>query len=163
MIAPPANPAADSASLESVATTGEALSGMAVLGKTAASLMVVVAAILLLAWLVRRFNLHSGAAGQHLRVVGSVAVGQRERVVLVEVDKTWLVLGVGGGQVTRLHELPAQQTPTAQTPGATSSATTNGFAQRLAQVLARSPGARDTTPAPPPPAPSNRSTDGPAS
>lgn len=118
--------------------TGDALSGMAMLGKTAVSLLVVVAVILLFAWLVRRFNLHQGSAGQYLRVVGSVAVGQRERVVLVEVDRTWLVLGVGGGQVTRLHELPAQDSPDNDRPGTQNVA--GGFAARLAQSLARRPG-----------------------
>lgn len=162
MIEPTAKPANGSAALEPVAATGDALSGMAVLGKTAASLVLVVAAILLLAWLVRRFNLHSGAAAQHLRVVGSVAVGQRERVVLVEVDNTWLVLGVGGGQVTRLHELPAQPAA-AQNPSTASNATGNGFAHRLAQVLARSPRAPDTSPVPPSSASPNRSSDGSAS
>lgn len=152
-----ANDATHPSGLESVATAGDSLSGMAVLGKTAISLLVVIAAILLLAWLVRRFNLHSGAAGQHLRVVGSVAVGQRERVVLVEVDNTWLVLGVGGGQVTRLHELPAQESPT--TPAAGTSAT-NGFAQRLTQALARSPGARQADSDTAPPATATRPSDG---
>ena len=154
MIETTAIPNTEAMSSETAATTGEALSGMAVLGKTAVSLMVVVAAILLLAWLVRRFNLHSGSAGQHLRVVGSVAVGQRERVVLVEVDETWLVLGVGGGQVTRLHELPAKPTVPTGAPN-------HGFAQRLAQVLARSPGTRDASSASPSTAAPTRSSDGP--
>lgn len=154
------NEATPARGMESVATAGDSLSGMAVLGKTAISLLVVVAAILLLAWLVRRFNLHSGAAGQHLRVVGSVAVGQRERVVLVEVDKTWLVLGVGGGQVTRLHELPAQES--APTPAASESPT-GGFAQRLAQVLARAQQPRNGAADPTRPAPHTRRSDGPSS
>ncbi|MHB1061000.1 MAG: flagellar biosynthetic protein FliO, partial [Thiobacillus sp.] len=33
-------------------------------------------------------------------------VGARERVVVVEVDNTWLLLGVGGGNVRLLHTLP---------------------------------------------------------
>jgi flagellar protein FliO/FliZ len=39
-------------------------------------------------------------------VVGSTAVGTRERVVVVEVDGTWLLLGVGGGNVRLLHSQP---------------------------------------------------------
>lgn len=116
---------------------GDTLSGMALLGKSSAALLVVVAVILLFAWLVRRFNLQQGTAGQQLRVVSSVAVGQRERVVLVEIDNTWLVLGVGGDQVTRLHELPAQTSVTDQHPPAAN--LTDGFALRLAQVLAHRP------------------------
>lgn len=133
--------------LEPMAAAGDTLSGMAVFGKTAGALLVVIAAVLLLAWLARRFNLHAGAAGQHLRVIGSVAIGQRERVVLVEVDKTWLVLGVGGGQITRLHELPAREAAALQT---TTTPTTDNFAGRLTQVLARASKSRpasDTSPA----------------
>jgi flagellar protein FliO/FliZ len=33
-------------------------------------------------------------------------VGQRERVVLVEVADTWLVIGVAPGHVTALHSMP---------------------------------------------------------
>lgn len=40
-----------------------------------------------------------------LNVKASCQVGQRERVVIVEVDNTWLVLGVTAQQVTQLHTL----------------------------------------------------------
>jgi len=43
-----------------------------------------------------------GAQGA-VKVVGTTAVGARERVVVVEVDDTWLLLGVGGGNVRLLH------------------------------------------------------------
>ena len=42
-----------------------------------------------------------------LRVVAGAAVGQRERVVVVEVGSTWLVLGVAPGSVTALHQMPS--------------------------------------------------------
>jgi flagellar protein FliO/FliZ len=41
-----------------------------------------------------------------VKVVGTTAVGARERVVVVEVDDTWLLLGVGGGNVRLLHSQP---------------------------------------------------------
>jgi flagellar protein FliO/FliZ len=46
-----------------------------------------------------------GAQGA-VKVVGTTAVGTRERVVVIEVDNTWLLLGVGGGNVRLLHSLP---------------------------------------------------------
>jgi flagellar protein FliO/FliZ len=46
-----------------------------------------------------------GAQGA-VKVVGTTPVGTRERVVVVEVDNTWLLLGVGGGNVRLLHTLP---------------------------------------------------------
>ena len=59
-----------------------------------------------LAWLLRRFGgMQRGSAGA-IKVIGGSSVGQRERVVLVEVADTWLVIGVAPGQVTALHSMP---------------------------------------------------------
>ncbi len=48
----------------------------------------------------------SGAAGGLLRVVGGVMVGPKERVVVVEVGDTWLLLGVAASSVTLVHSMP---------------------------------------------------------
>lgn len=69
------------------------------------SLLLVLAAIVLVAWLLRRMNVAQHGSGNLLRVVGGVAIGQRERIVLVEVEDTWLVVGVGPGQIRTLHTL----------------------------------------------------------
>ncbi|WP_218141480.1 flagellar biosynthetic protein FliO [Nitrosovibrio tenuis] len=59
-----------------------------------------------LAWLLRRFTgMQRGTAGA-IRVIGGSAVGQRERVVLVEIADTWLVIGVAPGHVSALHSMP---------------------------------------------------------
>jgi flagellar protein FliO/FliZ len=70
------------------------------------ALGVVVAAVYGVAWLLKRMSplQHQGAGA--LRVVGATSVGQRERVVLVEINDTWLVVGVAPGQVNALHTLP---------------------------------------------------------
>jgi flagellar protein FliO/FliZ len=70
------------------------------------SLLVVLGAIVLVAWILKRINLPQNAAGSALKVISGVAVGQRERIVLVEVNDTWLVVGVAPGQVTALHTMP---------------------------------------------------------
>ena len=59
-----------------------------------------------LAWLLRRFGgMQQGAAGA-IKILGGAAVGQRERVVLVEIADTWLVIGVAPGHVSALHSMP---------------------------------------------------------
>lgn len=83
------------------------LIGLAMLGKTALALAVVIGAILLCSVLLKRIGPTRGRGNRHLNVVASTAIGQRERVVIVEVEGTWLVLGTGGGQVNMLHQLPA--------------------------------------------------------
>lgn len=69
------------------------------------SLLLVLAAIIAVAWLLRRMNLTQAGSGNLLKVIGTVAIGQRERVTLIEVGETWLVVGVGPGQIRTLHTL----------------------------------------------------------
>lgn len=127
-----------SAGLESLAVGGDALVGMATLGKTAAALALVIAIILVCTALLRRWNPQKRAAGGHLQVIGSAALGSRERVVIVEVEGTWLVLGVGGGQINKLHELAAPARPLDDAPG--SAAEGERFAARFARALKHNAG-----------------------
>ncbi|GAA3540298.1 flagellar biosynthetic protein FliO [Zobellella aerophila] len=119
------------------AAGGDALLGMAALGKTAAVLALIIALILLCGYLLRRLGPHRSRPGLNLKVVASTALGPRERVVVVELEDTWLVLGVGGGQVSKLHELPAQRLP----PGDIARPEA-GFAGRFAQALKQQAGER---------------------
>lgn len=110
------NDAARDAALQAVTTTGggEAMLGMAALGKTALVLLLLVGVIL-------------------LTVVASRAVGAKERVVVVDVDGTRLVLGVGGGRISRLHQYPAPDAPA--DGGAPSADGDAPFSARFAQAL----------------------------
>jgi len=69
------------------------------------SLGLILGGFIAVAWFARRYLPGMGAQGA-VKVVGTTAVGARERVVVVEVDNTWLLLGVGGGNVRLLHTLP---------------------------------------------------------
>jgi flagellar protein FliO/FliZ len=74
------------------------------------SLVLVLALVAVVAWLLKRINLPQQGAGA-LKVVSGIAVGQRERIVLVEIKDTWLVVGVAPGQVRTLHTLPKSDLP----------------------------------------------------
>ncbi|MGE5467358.1 MAG: FliO/MopB family protein, partial [Ignavibacteria bacterium] len=52
-----------------------------------------------------------GPGSNLMRVVAGVPVGLRERVVLLEIGSSWLVLGVAQGQVSTLAEVPRQELP----------------------------------------------------
>jgi flagellar protein FliO/FliZ len=81
------------------AVTGQILSlviGMAV----------VLAVIAAAAWLLKRIAPRTYGSSSVLRVVAGAAVGQRERVVIIEIGSTWLVLGVAPGCVNTLHQMP---------------------------------------------------------
>jgi flagellar protein FliO/FliZ len=67
---------------------------------------VVLVAIAATVWLLRRLTPGQVGSASDLRVVAAVAVGPKERVVLVDVGEQRLVLGVAPGQVTKLSEMP---------------------------------------------------------
>ena len=83
-------------------------------------------------WLLKRLTLPRGPTSGLLRVVAGTAVGPRERVVLLEVGSTWLVLGVAQGEVSMLAEVPRQDIPAAH-PGPEG----KDFAVWLKQVVDR--------------------------
>lgn len=100
-------------------------------------LAVVIGLIFLFAWGARRFGLQPSGSGKLLKVVSSVMVGQRERVVVVEIGDTWLVLGVASGQVRALHTLPAGRLPDAPATPLPAFAGTGAFSQKLVESMAR--------------------------
>lgn len=88
--------------------SGAAVGGGAV--QLLLSLAIVIGAIVLLGWLVRRMRVMPRGRGGELRVVDEIALGAKERAVILEVDGARLVLGVGEGRVALLHrgEAPLQ-------------------------------------------------------
>jgi flagellar protein FliO/FliZ len=94
------------------------------------ALAVVLAAIALFAWCLRRWMPGPAGAGGFLRVLGGVMVGPKERLVLVEVGETWLLLGVAANSVNLLHTMPKPAgTVVASAPVA------QGFARLLKQAV----------------------------
>lgn len=80
------------------------------------ALVIVLAAIAGSAWLMRRFGPTQMGPGGAMRVIGGVMIGPRERLVLVEVNDTWLIIGVAPGRVSPVHSMPRppQATPATQ-------------------------------------------------
>ncbi len=99
------------------------------------SLLLVLAAIVLVAWLLKRMNIVRHSSVNLLKVVGGVAIGQRERIVLVEVQDTWLVVGVGPGQIRTLHTLPKQELQNADNSVTDSLYPENKFAKLLSTFI----------------------------
>jgi flagellar protein FliO/FliZ len=96
------------------------------------ALAVVLALLFASLWLLKRISAPRGDAAGLMRVVAGTAVGARERVVVVEVGTTWLVLGVAPGRVSALAEIPrASLPPEGEPPQA------KDFAGRLRQLLDR--------------------------
>jgi flagellar protein FliO/FliZ len=94
-------------------------------------LAIVLGLIVAAGWFMKRFSIGPAAAGT-LKVVAGTSVGQRERVVVVEIGETWMVLGVAPGRVNALHTMPRGQIATSQ---AVPVGTPAGFAAWLREKM----------------------------
>lgn len=101
--------------------------------QTLLALVVVLGVLYAFLWVLRRYApVQTGAQGV-VKVVGGVMLGPREKVVVVEVGDTWLLLGVTSSQVNTLHALSKPEghaETTAQPP-------LSNFAGKLGEILAR--------------------------
>ncbi|MFM0200994.1 flagellar biosynthetic protein FliO [Paraburkholderia fungorum] len=118
------NNAAKIASGVGAGTAVPALGVGAVL-QTIVGLLVVIGLVFACAWLARRFGLQPNSRGGLVRTIGGASLGGKERVAVVEIGDTWLVLGTAPGNVRLLHTMPAGSAaldPVAGTQAATSDA-----------------------------------------
>jgi flagellar protein FliO/FliZ len=72
-------------------------------------LLVVLGLMAAIAWSLKRLNIAKVAGNAPVKVVGGVSVGNRERVIVVEVADQWIVVGVATGQVTALSTMARPQ------------------------------------------------------
>ncbi|MNS06893.1 Flagellar protein FliO [compost metagenome] len=93
-------------------------------------LIVVLGLMAAAAWLLRRFNTAKGVSNTSIKIVGGVSVGNRERVMVVEIADQWIVVGVAPGRVNALATMQKQETTL--TPEAPSS---GNFSTWLAQTI----------------------------
>lgn len=96
------------------------------------SLVLVLLVFFLLAWALKRLQQGQRGAGGVIRVISDMPLGPKERIVLVEVGKTQLLLGLTPGSVHALHTL---DTPIANADGLDQAGP--GFAERLRATMAR--------------------------
>lgn len=95
-------------------------------------LLLVLGLIFFLAWLLRRVQ-QAGPAGkgQVIDIIGSRALGPRDRLVLVQVGNEQILLGLSPGTITALHVLKEPvQVPSAEQASPE-------FAQRLMELLGK--------------------------
>lgn len=73
--------------------------------KLVLGLLFVLAMIFVLAWLFRKYIGGGVINNAGLKAIAGVSVGQKERVVLIQVGERQLLVGVAPGQVNMLHAI----------------------------------------------------------
>jgi len=92
-------------------------------------LLLVVGLIFALAWLMRRVQSGMPGNAQVIELVGSRAIGPRDRLVLVQVGNEQILLGVTPGRITPLHVLKEPVDAPERQP------VNSEFAQRLMDLM----------------------------
>ena len=124
-----------------VASTAPAPQAMAA-GPAAGSLIQTICALCLvlgllagLAWFMKRYGPKAQAGSAHVKLVGALNLGGRERIMVVEVGDQWIVVGASPGRVNALATMPRQ-------PGSETGATlhphqpsASSFAEWLKQTI----------------------------
>lgn len=97
-------------------------------------LLLVVGLIFFLAWLLRRMQGTAVKGGQVIEIVGSRAIGPRDRLLLVQVGKAQILIGHTPGSIEALHVLAEP----VDVPENARQATPE-FAQRLMELMGKDP------------------------
>lgn len=78
--------------------------------KVSASLLLVVAAIVATAAVLKRLKSLQAANGSHMKIIDGISVSTRDRIVLLEVDDQRLLVGISPGRIERLHAFERPRT-----------------------------------------------------
>ena len=77
--------------------------------QTIFALVFVLALLIGLAWFMKRYGPKVMGGNNKMRVVSSLNLGGRERIVLVEVADQWIVVGASPGRINALATMPRQE------------------------------------------------------
>jgi len=119
-----------------VAVAAPAISTAGSLLQVFIGLVAVLLLIAATAWVAKRLGVTRGGSSSLLHVISSTSVGTRERVVVIEIGESWLVVGVAPGSVNALMTLPKGEAQPIATPAINASfAALMPFKERLQQMI----------------------------
>ena len=99
--------------------------------QTLLGLILVVSIIAFLAWLLRRTGRFQMSANGELKIIASLALGPRERAVLLQVGKQQLLVGITTQQIRTLHILDEN----VSTEPKRSEKISSSFAEKLQHIM----------------------------
>jgi flagellar protein FliO/FliZ len=120
-----------------VSAPATSTSGAGSMMQATLALALVLAAIFVAAWALRRLRKFSGGGNAAIEVVSQAVLGAKERAVLVKVSGTYILVGVAPGRVNLLHVLPADAVVavTPKVPVESNAASAPSFKALLKQSL----------------------------
>jgi flagellar protein FliO/FliZ len=110
--------------------------------QTMLGLAIVIGLVFACAWLARRLGLQGGPRNALVKTIGGAPLGGKERVAVVQIGDTWLVLGAAPGNVRLLHTMPAGTMPEPAQTGPGRAGGSGGFGQRFRDALKDEAGKR---------------------
>ena len=96
-------------------------------------LLIVLSVFFLCVWGVRKLTGLTVSGAEKIRVVGGLSLGLREKVIVLQVGKKQLVLGVTPGRIETLHVLEGDDCLIKEATVPTTAET--GFAQKLLEAI----------------------------
>ena len=116
-----------------IPTPAPAAPGAGSLMQTTFALLFVLALLVGGAWFLKRFGPRNlGGAGGTVKLVGSLSLGTRERILVVEVGEQWIVVGASPGRMNALATMPRQENSEAAVPATLQTA---NFAEWFKQTI----------------------------
>ena len=101
------------------------------IGQVILGLILVLAMIFAIAWLLRRFGQGTLVGSQQMKIVSSLPLGPRERLIIVDVNGEQILIGVAPGRISQLHHFSEPVIPQkTQDEG--------DFGDKLKEILSRS-------------------------
>lgn len=99
---------------EALAKQGASLAGaespmsLSYVAQILISFLVVIGFIFFMAWLMRRSGRFGHGSGQVIKIISSMSLGMREKILVIEVGGVNIVVGVAPGQIRALHVLEGE-------------------------------------------------------
>ena len=121
----------------SAAPAGQLAGPAANLLQTIAALCLVLGLLAGCAWLMKRYGAKASGASAHLRTVGALSLGGRERIIVVEIGDQWIVVGASPGRVNALATMPRQDLTAGPASLAAHGSGATSFAAWLKQTMAQ--------------------------
>lgn len=130
-LCPPAVQATETSRGLPVAGLSADVMGSGFLAQSVTGLLVVLVSVVAVAWMIKRFGRLQSSAKGTLRMIDGMALSTRERIVLVQVGDTQILLGVAPGRVEAVHVLDKPVVTEAR------GEITGSFATRLREALVK--------------------------